>query len=141
MGLEIVDGMLKNLLITRLEKPVLGKCSLALAEDILVGRAVSCVVARNAVDMTLDLCKKHHAKRNDLARFDVAPCEDYSLCKPDFEFLLRHFSALSLDFLASIIDQPSGFQRQQGRREVAGMALVGHASSGRKLHKEVTVAP
>ena len=95
VGLEITDGIIKNLFSTGLEKPLLFKKSFFYSEDVAVGSAVRGVVSGNAMLASGDLRNEQNDKGNDPPVLDVPPSEDAPAVEPLREFLVRHRGRMS----------------------------------------------
>jgi hypothetical protein len=68
VGLEITDGIIKNLFSTGLEKPFLFKKSFLYSEDVAVGRAVRGIVSGNAMFPAGNLRNEQCRVLNELRR-------------------------------------------------------------------------
>jgi len=90
MGFKITDGILKNLPVTGLEKPLLFKKSFSDSQNVLVRCPVRGVVTRNAMCLAFDLRKQHDAKCSDFALVGAPRCREYRPFEPLRKFLFRH---------------------------------------------------
>lgn len=95
VGLEITDGIIKNLFSTGLEKPFLFKKSFLYSEDVAVGRAVRGVVSGNAMFAAGNLSNEQNNKGNDPPVLGISPGENVPAVEPLREFLVRHPGRMS----------------------------------------------